>query len=204
MNLNKIMRLASLALLFLLYGTVCAAEGDLAVNGNLTVGTQITFPGSSVQTTAFGPGAYVKVSDVKPSGTCSQAVAAGRWNTRNLNTTDNDVSGIAILDSNQITLMPGTYVAHIYAPFYAAGAGPARLQNVTDGITIINGTSIYGAPGVGVVTYSVMMGMFTITANKHLEVQQYFSGAPACPGGTSLGIPGRNEVYTVAEFWKVQ
>ncbi len=191
--------------LILMTAEAFAGNGDLIVDGTLNIGSGgVKFPNNSIQQTAWSPGTYVKISDVKPSGTCSQTAIAGTWNTRHLNSMDNNFSGLATLISNQITFTPGTYLVHIYSPHYGAGLGAARLRNLSNETTIIDGTNVYGQPSIGVATYSIISGSFTVAADQVLEVQHYFSGGPACAGGPALGISGRNEVYTVAEFWKVQ
>lgn len=174
-----------------------AGNGDFSIDGTFTVGAGgIKY--------SNGTGTYIKISDVKPSGTCAQTGIVSAWNTRQLNTIDTDASAFAILTSNQITLSPGTYLAQITAPFYAAGMGAARLQNVTNGTTLLNGTNVYGGGGIAVMTYSFIRGTFTVTASQKIEIQQYFTGGAACGGGPAMGIPGRNEVYTVVELWKLQ
>jgi hypothetical protein len=58
--------------LLLIGGNLYAANGDLIVNGNLSVGTGVTFPDGSIQTTAKSPATQNYVTASRVLGTVYQ------------------------------------------------------------------------------------------------------------------------------------
>ncbi len=77
----------------------------------------------------------------------------------------------------------------------------ARWQNVSDGVTLLLGTSAYAAAGGAVGTESLIVGRFTLAAAKTLEVQQRCATTQATTGfGRALGVG--TEVYTVVELMR--
>lgn len=151
---------------------------------------------------------YVKVSDVKDSASAG-TFTANTWVTRDLNTEDNDAGGLCSLSSNQITLVAGTYRCDIVVPANAVQGHAARLYNVTADEEIIRGTAEWiNDGGIGadtVTTWSKIKGQFTIAASQALEVQHYCLSNNGV-SSTSLGrrvFTSSNNVYTVAEFWKL-
>jgi len=151
---------------------------------------------------------YVKVSDVKDSASAG-TFTGNTWVTRNLNTEDNDAGSLCTLSSNQITLVAGTYRCDIVVPANAVQGHAARLYNVTADEEIIRGTAEWiNSGGIGadtVTTWSKIKGQFTIVASQALEVQHYCLSNNGV-ATTSLGrrvFTSSNNVYTVAEFWKL-
>lgn len=147
-------------------------------------------------------GQYICIRDEKASGTNGGTFTSGAWQTRDLNTEVSDVGGYASVASNQITLGAGTYLANIRCPAYQVSRHKARLQNITDGTTVLLGTSEVTA-AVSVTTESKVCGIFTLAASKVLEVQHYCSGTLA---STGFGLPasfGVNEVYTTVELIRI-
>lgn len=147
---------------------------------------------------------YVKVSDVKAVTTAGGTFTQDVWQTRILNTEDNDPDGICSLSSNQITLAAGTYECKIRCPAIRVDHHQARLRNITAGTTILLGNSAYTAAGAYYAQdYSVIKGRFTIAASQVLEVQHRCGVTRGTDGfGTPANV-GVDEVYTVAEFRKV-
>ena len=147
---------------------------------------------------------YVKVSDVKANTTSGGTFTTGAWRTRDLNTKDSDDDDICVLSSNQIVLDAGDYECRISAPAYQVSDHKIKLRNVTGSADILIGTSEFNfASGTYAQTRSFVVGKFTIVAGQSLEVQHY-SGATGTTNG--FGYPcgfGVDEVYTIAEFWKV-
>ena len=160
--------------------------------------------GKAVKTYVDTRSSYVKVSDVKTSGTAAGGFTQDVWQTRILNTEDSDDDGVCSLSSNQITLAAGTYECRISAPGFHVGKHKVRLQNITGGTTLLIGTSefCYISGNVSQ-SRSFMNGKFTIVASQALEVQHRCNTTRATDG---FGYPcsfSINEVYAVAEFWKV-
>ena len=146
---------------------------------------------------------YIKLSDVQSSGTVGGAFTSGAWRTRIINTEDSDTGSNCSISSNQITLDAGTYECSITAPGYSVDAHKARLQNITDTATTLLGSSAYANSGNAVQVDSIIVGRFTIAAQKTFEVQHRCVTSNGTNGlGVASGF-GVSEIYTVAEFWKV-
>jgi len=147
---------------------------------------------------------YVKVSDVKSAGTDGGTFTSGAWRTRTLNTEDNDPDGICSLSNSQITLDAGTYECSISCPGFRVENHKAKLINATDDADIIMGTAEYSYNTASrAQTKSIVSGRFTIASNKALEVRHYCFTTYARGFGTAGNLDGSDEVYTIAEFWKV-
>lgn len=149
---------------------------------------------------------YLNYQDQKAQNTAGGGFTSGAWQTRTLNTEVADTAGLGILSSNQIVLVAGTYIISASAPAWTTVRHQTRLQNVTDGTTILVGTSMYtlqGAAGIGSVNRSEVNGIFTIADNKALELQHQCSTTKTVDG---FGVAANFtiEVYTIVELWKVE
>lgn len=146
---------------------------------------------------------YIKLSDVKPNDTAGGTFNAHSWVTRDLNTEDTDSGNNCSLSANQITLEPGTYRCRISAPGYRVYKHTARLQNITDGTTTLVGSNAFAESSIRAQTHSVIVGQFTISTQKTFEVQHRCAISHSTAGLGLENTFGLGEVYTVAEFWKV-
>lgn len=145
---------------------------------------------------------YILVRDEKTQNTDGGTFTLGAWRTRDINTEVTDTGGNCAISSNQITLDAGTYECLIKCPAYHVDEHQARLQNVTDASTTLLGTAERAASGAGVQTSSVIMGRFTIAAQKTFEIQHQSTVTGSTTGfGYAANIT--TEIYTVAEFRKV-
>jgi len=171
-----------------------ALQAKVGVNGS-AVATSIDF---------FMRKNYVKVSDQKTNAD-GGTFSAGAWQTRTLNTEDNDAGGLCSLSSNQITLAAGTYRCLISCPAYRVDAHAARLYNVTGSALLLMGTAEYTwYNNMLVTTRSVISGQFTVAAGQALEVQHYCTKTHATIGfGSKVFSDATPNIYTVAEFWKL-
>jgi len=144
---------------------------------------------------------YVKVYEAQNSGVEGGGAVPG-WQTRVLNT-EIDTDGVVTLSSNQLTFTTGTYDSLIFVPHYQTNGTTARLRNVTDGTTVLLGLDTYATGGVGM--YVPIVGRFTVAASKALEVQMATQDTtrPTTGLGKANGFTSTQEIYTVAEFWKV-
>lgn len=145
---------------------------------------------------------YIRIADVKPSGTTPGSSAAAAWQTRNLNTEQFDTANLAVVAANQITLKAGTYYAHILITMGRSGIQRGRLQNITAGSTLLLSSSMlpYSSDNSSPM---LVTGRFTIAVDSVLEVQHYTTTAITAGLGAPTSIAGVDEVYTVAEFWRV-
>jgi hypothetical protein len=142
------------------------------------------------------------VQDQKADGTDGGTFTAAAWRTRVLNAEVVDTGSHCTLASNQITLAAGTYRARISCPALAVQQHQARLQNITDGTTTLNGTSEYADDTGLVQTRSFVEGRFTIAATKVFEVQHYGTLTNTVNGFGNATSTGIGEVYTTVELWK--
>lgn len=146
---------------------------------------------------------YVKVSDVKSSGTVGGAATTTTWTNRTLNTTDTDTASISSLSGNQVTLPTGTYQVRIISPFTTVAAGQLRLYNVTASTVLLLGQNFYAIVASGGSANAQIVGQFTLGTSSALAVQYFVNGAASTGDlGNSVGT-GSNEVYTIAEFIKL-
>lgn len=148
----------------------------------------------------------VHVRDEQTSGTAGGSYASGAWRQVRLNTSKtNEVSGVA-LSSNQLTGVPaGTYYLEAHVPFFTANGvsvtAQARLQNITDGSTILLGTNVGSNGSSEQVKYGIcpVRGRFTLSGSKTIEVQ--IQGSQNITGGMA-GSFG-TEVYASLMIWKI-
>lgn len=146
--------------------------------------------------------AYLQFRDQKAQNTAGGTFTSGAWRTRDITTEVVDDGGYGSLAANQITLVAGTYLISAIAPAVVVNAHQARLQNVTDGTTVLLGTSSQASTAAGVVNHSVIKGQFTIGASKALEIQHQCA-TTAATFGFGVAANFATEVYTVVEFWRV-
>lgn len=145
---------------------------------------------------------YIKVSEVQNQNTDAGTFTSGAWQTRVVNTEDNDTGGICAINANQITLEAGTYLCHIIVPAFSVDRHQAVFFNVTDGQEVIRGTSGFAVAADSVSHPSVIVGLFTIAAQKTFDVRHKCQTTKAGSGfgeGADVGA----EVYTIAEFWRI-
>jgi len=145
---------------------------------------------------------YICLQDQKAQNTAGGTFTSGAWRTRVLNTEQADSGNHVTLSANQFTLDAGDYVILAFAPCHKVAANQARLQNITDGTTIITGMSV-SAPASGENhIISTVMGKFTIAASKALELQHRCTSTLATNG---FGIKSNftTEVYSTVQLWKV-
>jgi hypothetical protein len=148
---------------------------------------------------------YIKLHDSKPSGTAGGKFTANAWQKRTVTEiwdTGNNVS----VTSSVITLEAGTYACYIRAPGHHVQKHKARLRNTSDNTTTIVGSSCDGDINSNHSwgqTDSIIQGRFIIGSTKNFEIQHRCVHTKDING---LGVAcsfGEREIYTVAEFWKV-
>lgn len=142
------------------------------------------------------------IQDQKAAGTSGGTFTSGAWQTRTLNTEVTDVNNIASLASNQITLLPGTYLIQGSTPAFAVNRHQCRLQNITAGATIALGSSAYSFDTSAHVTASLLWAFLVITVPTVLELQHRCETTRAADG---FGIPVNFEtnVYAQLMIWKI-
>ncbi|MDD4352285.1 MAG: hypothetical protein PHU71_04930, partial [Candidatus Gracilibacteria bacterium] len=170
---------------------------DSNVNKKATLTSIQTLIGSGI----FG---YIKVSEVKPNDTQGGTFTSGAWRTRTINTEDSDTGSHCSISNNQITLAAGTYECYISAPALSVDGHKARLYNITDAETTLFGTTSRSANTITAMTNSTIVGRFTIATSKVFEIQHLCGATKTNTGFGEAANIGLDEVYTVAEFRKVE
>jgi hypothetical protein len=135
------------------------------------------------------------VEDRKSQNTDGGTFTSGAWRTRDLNTEVVDSGGFCTVTSNQFTLTAGEYFIEGSAPAYKVSQHQARLQNITDAVTALIGTTEFTDNGDFSQTRSNFAGIVTITGTKTFEVQHQ---ANTTSTSTGFGRPANftTEIYT--------
>jgi hypothetical protein len=145
---------------------------------------------------------YICVQDQKSQNTAGGTFTSGAWRTRTLNTEVTDTGSNCSLASNQMTLDAGTYEILAFVPAMQVDAHQARLQNITDGSTVLTGTAENMPNSSATVTKSIIQGRFTLAAQKVLEIQHQCTTTRATDGfGHAANLT--TEIYTTVELRKV-
>lgn len=146
---------------------------------------------------------YICVRDKKTQNTEGGTFTLGDWRKRDITEELVDTGSICSIGSSQITLAAGTYRCLISAPARQVGLHQTRLQNVTDAATLLVGTSEFASPldTARVANRSIIVGRFTLAAQKVLEIQHQ-SSATRADSGFGSACNFTDEIYTVAEFWR--
>ena len=124
------------------------------------------------------------------------------WTLRSINTTGLNTIGGASLASSQIVLPAGTYEADIVTVFNdtntSSDGRKARLRNITDAATAL--VSLQGYQGGAFNDNILLKGLFTITATKTFQIQNWAANGYA--GGVAASS-GEVELYLSAFFRKL-
>lgn len=127
---------------------------------------------------------FILVKDVKPNGSTGQSLTANTWVARNLNTiATNTITG-ASLASDQITLPAGTYDVEATAPGFLVNSHVTRLQDATNGVTLVEGTAENSHSSFSTQTHSMISGRFTLSGTSALELQHMVVTSNASGGGS--------------------
>lgn len=164
---------------------------------NTTLGSGVT--GGAALTPAAS---YAHFWHAKPSGQDGGTATAGSFNTRLLNNSTISMTGCS-LSNNQITLPAGTYFCTGFAPSRDVDGNKARLQNITNGSTLILGSTALCADAYSGFSESWMLGVFVLTGTKVLEVQHRVTTTK-----TTFGLGGQvsfgvEEIFTQIQFLKI-
>ena len=128
-------------------------------------------------------------------GTDGGTFTAGTWQTRILNQLSTSDSAIT-LSNNQFTLAEGNYSVHVSAPAYLVGNHQIQLQNLTDGVTALIGSTAFSNPSNGSMTSSVINAQLTVSKLTTFAVQHFCAQTEVNDGfGIAAGF-GSAEIYT--------
>lgn len=147
-------------------------------------------------------GDYIHIEDQKTSGTNGGTFTAGAWQTRDLNTEVSDAGGHASVASNQITLAAGTYRVRAHAYAGGVNAHRLRLQNITDGTTLLLGSDHLSTSTANSSNHAMLEGEFTIASTKVIELQHRCQ-TTGTTNGLGYASGWGTEVYSVVTMVKV-
>jgi len=172
---------------------------------SLVAGSNIAFiaSGTEIQINAAssGAGQITILNDTKPQNTDGGTFASGSFLTRDINTEVADPNNNATIAANQITLQPGTYRFEITCPAFGVAQHQARLQNITDAVTVQFGSSALSAVASNIPDRSIIVGRVTIAVPKVFEIQHQCLQTQVTNGfGTKANFGP--EIYTIAIFVK--
>jgi hypothetical protein len=184
-----------------------AGTGDVIGPSSAVDGHLVVFDGTSGKLvkgggvpTGGGGYDYILIRDEKSKNTPGGDFASPGWQPRILNTEVMDTGNHASISSNQITLAAGTYRANIICTVGNVGGHQARLWNISDDTLLLLGTSQFShVTDLAQNTASIIMGRFTLTDTKVIEVQHAGTSFKATSGfgyAANIGV----EIYTVVEL----
>jgi hypothetical protein len=175
-------------------------EGSSSFDGG-TVNIMYEFAGAPMDGKFFA-----FVTDEKPQGTDGGTFVSDIWQTRDLNTEITDVDDIVELSGNQMVLQSGKYYIKWSAPAFNVAQHITRLRDVSNQITIQNGTSEYSfiTPDLGGnVTRSIGSARVEISSETLFEIQHYGVLDVSDNGlGVANDVSGTPETYTAVELFR--
>lgn len=146
---------------------------------------------------------YIYITDTEASGTDSGTFTLGAWRTRILNTINEDETKQVTLSSNQFTLPAGKYEIFATAPAFRVHPHQARMQNITDAVTTLLGTSEHTSNTDNPNTRSIIFGIFEITSSKTFEIQHQCTTTGAT-NGFGVAASFTDEIYTTVQLWRIK
>ena len=150
------------------------------------------------------PNGVLIVCDEKAAGTEGGTFTTGAWRTRTLNTIRAHGIPGASLAADQITLPAGVYYADFSAPAGVVGHHQTRLRDITNGLTLVVGTTEYSWTTDSTWTRSIGRGRFFLSAAAVIELQHNCSVTKAANGMGNAANLGEVEVYAEIKIHKVQ
>lgn len=112
-------------------------------------------------------------------------------------------SPVLLTTFTQFFLPAGTYDIAASAPAYAAGTHQARLRDVTNGVTLVVGTSQSANASNLVGNRSHVNGRFTLSGDAVLELQHWTETTRAADGLGLASDSGESEVYSEIQLRRV-
>ena len=141
--------------------------------------------------------------DIKSQNTNGGTSASAAWQTRDLNTINENTLG-AVLAGNRFTLTPGTYRIKASVPAFRTTQFCGALYDYTHGQYIIRGTSESSGPDATTSARSFIDGVFTVSATTTFELRMYTLGAVGTWGlGYAVNAASTPEKFSEVQIWKV-
>lgn len=155
--------------------------------------------------TAVAGAGILHVRDKKTSGTTGGSATTGSFQKHVINTEVlNTISGASVNTSTSVITLPaGTYEVVANSLYYVTGSTSTRLMNTTDTAELLRSINTFASTSDGVAVVSAILGQFTLTAQKDIELQYRVSnGGNASNLGTANSF-GIDEIHADVIFKKV-
>ena len=193
------------------------ANGSLEVNtagGLETSSDNVQIADAGVTAEKLEPDAktlHASVYDSKATTTDGGSSVASTWTKRDLTTilVQHEDTGVGTggswlsLASSQITLAKGVYFVNIAVPGHDTGLHQALLYDTTGAADLLPGTSVQSDTTGPKTTLSLIVGMFTLSAQSVLEIRHYTSVTKAANGFGIAADTGKAEIYTVCHIMRL-
>ena len=185
--------------------TISASTDWVDTDVGLTANSDILIASQKATKTYVDNGrSVVYIKDIKSAGSHGGTFTAGVWQTRILNTLENQESySWVTLSSNQITLAEGSYDIYGYAPGFNVSQHKSKLRNVTDAIDEIIGESGYSRNSVPTSSQSFLMGNLQVVGTKSYEIQHQCNTTVGPDGFGTASNFSVDEVYAQLKITKI-
>ena len=146
------------------------------------------------------------IRDERRSGEDGGTFEGGKWVSRIFNCIDG-MSGMGISlkeNETQIHIDPGTYIIDVKCPALGVGSHQIRVQNVTDNITEVFGTTACSHSDEHQTTSDASFHLTVIDIAKDFQIPHRCSGGRPVDGlGKSTPFKDNMEVYSLMKIQKV-
>ena len=171
------------------------ATGDV-----LTASTWNQAVGENTKAT-LNYGNIFHLADEKTSGNNGGASVDATWNKRTLTSKVNTIASASVA-SSAITLPAGTYFLMAYASAYQVAEHKLRFQNTTDATTAVVGINERSGTTQLTGTTALLIGAFTISAQKTFELQ-HWTQTNTAGGALGTAVAQGDECYATCTIFKV-
>lgn len=164
------------------------AAGDAAAVKFLRADATWAVPSSNL-------GGLVVLQYLLASGTNGGGSSALAWTVRAINTESVDTQNVCTLNTNQFTLLAGSYRVDCIAVMFNCNESAIRLRNVTDSSTVLVSLGEYSDNSDPTTVSPVIKGRFTIASTKTFQVEYWAASAKATDGLGKAISSGEQENY---------
>lgn len=142
------------------------------------------------------------IEDNKAVSTNGGTFTQGANRTRDLNTIVYNPNSIVSLNSNQFTLIPGTYLIKWQAPGHAVNRHQTLLYDITNTAEIKRGTSEFTTAASLIQTISFGSCVVDIDVSTVYEIQ-HICETTSATAGFGVAANFSTEVYTRVEIYQI-
>lgn len=144
----------------------------------------------------------ILIQDQKSTTTAGGTFTSGAWTARVLNTTEDDTE-LALLSSNQFTLLPGKYLVEAVAQAKEVNNHALRIEDVTNSaVEILGQTS--NANSSGVTNTASLYGVIVVPETRAFELQHRAETTRATDGYGEANSFGLNEIFATVKITQIR